>query len=127
MDFKNNLPTRILRTVAIITLLMGLGDAARLVGLGDGDKSPIAILGVAGFTWLTIFCIAHLFAAVGLWIKASWGAVTLIGACLLALILTATGSPDFSVDLVGAALRVLILVVLLGLMAINWRARRQHD
>ncbi len=127
MDFKSNLPTRILRVISIVTLMMGLADAARLVGLGDGDRSPLAILGVAGFTWLAIFCVAHLCASVGLWIKASWGAVTLVGACLIALILTVSGNPHFSVDLWGALLRVVIIIVLGGLMALNWRARLQHD
>lgn len=127
MDFKSSLPTRILRVVAIVTLIMGLADAAQLVGLGQGDRSPLATLGVAGFTWLGIFCVAHLCASVGLWIKASWGAVTLMGACLMALILTFVDSADFSVDLWGGLLRGVIIIVLAGLMALNWRARRQHD
>jgi hypothetical protein len=127
MDFKSNLPTRILRVIAMLALMMGLADAARLVGLGDGDRSPLAILGVTGFTWLGVFCVTHLCASVGLWIKASWGAVTLVGACLMALILTVSGSPDFRVDLWGALLRVVIIVVLGGLMALNLRARLQHD
>ncbi|MDF2984471.1 MAG: hypothetical protein K0Q69_4243 [Devosia sp.] len=83
MDFKSELAGRYLRIIAIIALLLGLADASRLLGVSSGSVSPIAQLGPTGFAFLTVFCLARLFAAVGLWIRASWGAVLLVGATLL--------------------------------------------
>ena len=77
MDFQSALAARYLRVVAIIALLLGLVDAARLLGVSSGAQSPITQLGATGFAYLAVFCLARLFAAVGLWIRASWGAVLL--------------------------------------------------
>ncbi len=82
-----------IRIVALLALLLGLSDAARLLGVSLDTMSPIAVLGPAGFTFLAVFCLARLFAAVGLWIKASWGAVLLIGATTAELALYLSGSP----------------------------------
>ena len=65
MDFKSELAGRYLRIVAIITLLLGLSDASRLLGVATGASSPIAQLGTAGFAYLGVFCLSRLFAAGG--------------------------------------------------------------
>lgn len=127
MDFRSALPAQALRVISVITLIMGLVDAGTLLGLPHGDVSPLTTLGTAGFTWMAMFCIAHLFAAVGLWIRASWGAVTLNGAFLLELILTAVGNPHFRLDIFGILLRIVIMAALSALLFVNWRARRAHD
>ena len=78
MDFNSPIGGRYVRIVAIIALLLGLNDASRLLGVSTGAQSPIEILGGTGFVYLSIFAMARLFAAVGLWIRASWGAVLLV-------------------------------------------------
>src|ERR1044071_5068069 len=93
MDLKSPIAGRYVRIVAIIALLLGLSDAARLLGIaGPGNVSPLTTLGAAGFTYLAIFAVARLFAAVGLWIQASWGAVLLIGATGMELAMYVMGA-----------------------------------
>lgn len=128
MDFKSELAGRYLRIIAIIALVLGLADAARLLGVSTGAQSPITQLGAAGFAYLAVFCVARLFAAVGLWIRASWGAVLLAGATLVELVLYLVGVREIRIDAFGFALRLLILGSLAVLFFLNFRMRRQaHD
>lgn len=127
MEFKSVLAARYLRVIAIVALLLGLADAAMLLGVSGGAQSPIAQLGVVGFTVLAVFCIARLFSAVGLWIHASWGAVLLFIATLLELVLYAAGLGDIRIGPVGFAVRLLLLGSVGVLFFLSFRMRRAHD
>lgn len=127
MDFKGELAGRYLRIIAIIALLLGLADAARLLGVSSGAVSPMAQLGPAGFAYLAIFCLARLFSAVGLWIRASWGAVLLVGATVIELALYLFGSPDVTMGAFGFALRLLLVGSVTVLFVLSLRLRRAHD
>jgi hypothetical protein len=127
MDFKSELAGRYLRIIAIIALLLGLADAARLLGVSTGAQSPLAELGPAGFSFLAVFCIARLFSAVGLWIRASWGAVLLIGATVIELALYLGGVKDVQMGAFGFALRLLLVGSIGVLFFLNFRMRRAHD
>lgn len=127
MDFKGQIASRFVRIVAIISLLVGLADAARLLGVSTGNVSPLQHLGQAGFVYLAIFCLARLFAAVGLWIGASWGAVLLFGATTAELLMFMFGNRDVQLNLFEFAVR-LVLVIAIGLLfALSLRLRRAHD
>jgi hypothetical protein len=129
MDFKAPIAGRYVRIVAIIALLLGLSDAARLLGVSGGSaESPLVTLGAAGFTYLAIFCLARLFAAVGLWIRASWGAVLLVGATLLELGMYVLGNRDVQMSALGFAVRVVLLasIILIFLLSLRFR-ERAHD
>ena len=52
-----------IRIVAIISLMLGLSDAGRLLGVNLGPVSPISTLGVTGVGYLAIFALARLSAA----------------------------------------------------------------
>lgn len=130
MDFVTNERAGLyLRTVAIIALLLGLSDAARLLGVSSGEASPITQLGPTGFTYLAIFAAARLFAAVGLWIKASWGAVLLVAATGIEMLLFVMGSRDVQMDGLGFAVRLVLLTAILLVFFLAWRVRRErvHD
>lgn len=127
MDFKGEVAGRFVRIIAIVALLVGLGDAARLLGVGSGNSSPLLVLGPAGFVLLAVFCLSRLFAAVGLWIGASWGAVLLVGATTVELVLFLTGNPHVRLDIFGFGLRLLLVVGILVLVALALRFRRAHD
>lgn len=127
MDFKGEIAARYVRIIAIVALLVGLGDAARLLGVSSGDVSPLATLGPMGFTYLAIFCCARLFAAVGLWIGASWGAVLLLGATTVELVLFLAGNRDIHMDVVGFGVRLILVVSILLIFVLNFRLRRAHD
>src|SRR5687767_4971582 len=127
MDFKDGLAGRYVRIIAIIALFVGLGDASRLLGISSGEISPITILGPAGFTYLAIFCLSRLFAAVGLWIGASWGAVLLSGATTVELVLFLAGNRDIQMDAIGFGVRLLLVVSILLLFFLSFRMRRAQD
>lgn len=127
MDFKGEVAGRYVRIVAIIALLLGLADAARLLGVSSGPVSPFTSLGTAGFVYLAIFCLARLFAAVGLWIRASWGAVLLVGATAVELGLYLFGNPDVRMDAIGFALRLVLLIAIVVIFVLSLRMRRAHD
>lgn len=113
-----------LRIVSILALLLGLSDAARLLGVNLGATSPIAALGSSAFIYLGVFSMARLFAAVGLWIKASWGAVLLIGASAAELLLYLTGSPDVRMSVLAFSMRAVLLLAILVIFAIAIRLQR---
>jgi len=129
MDFSAAPIGRYVRIIAIISLLLGLNDASRLLGISTGSVSPISVLGVAGFTWLAIFALARLFAAVGLWIKSSWGAVLLVGATAVELAMYLTGSPDVQMTVFGFAVRLVLLasLVLIFVLGVRLQRDRVHD
>ena len=127
MDFKSELAGRYLRIVAIIALLLGLSDASRLLGVSSGAQSPITELGAAGFAYLAVFCLARLFAAVGLWIRASWGAVLLGIATTIELCLFVFGNKDVTISMFGFGVRLLLVVSVAALLFLSFRMRRQHD
>lgn len=127
MDFQSELAGRYLRIIAIIALLLGLSDATKLLGISSGAESPIALLGPVGFTFLAVFCIARLFAAVGLWIRASWGAVLLVGATVVELALYLGGVRDVQMGPFGFAIRLLLVGSVAVLLFLSFRVRRAHD
>jgi hypothetical protein len=127
MDLKEGLAGRYVRIIAIISLLVGLGDAARLLGVSSGHVSPITILGPAGFVYLAIFCLSRLFAAVGLWIGASWGAVLLVGATTVELVLFLGGNRDIQMDVLGFGVRLLLVISIVLLFVLSLRLRRAQD
>jgi hypothetical protein len=115
-----------IRIVAIISLMLGLSDAGRLLGVNLGPVSPIATYGVTGFVYLGIFAAARLSAAVGLWIKASWGAVLLVGATGAELALYLSGNPDIRMSAFGFAVRLVLLVSILIIFVLGIRLNRAH-
>lgn len=127
MEF-NIQPTGIyVRIVAIVALLLGLNDASRLLGVQLGAVSPIATMGVSGFVYLAIFALARLFAAVGLWIKASWGAVLLVSATALELLLYLLGNTDIRMTAFGFAVRLVLLVSIVVIFVLGIRVRRAQS
>jgi uncharacterized membrane protein (DUF2068 family) len=124
MDFNAQPIGIYIRVVAIISLLLGLNDASRMLGVGLGEVSPIAALGMTGFVYLAIFALARLFAAVGLWIKASWGAVLLVGATAVELGLYLFGNGDVRMTAFGFALRLVLLVSIIIIFVLSIRIER---
>jgi hypothetical protein len=129
MDFNTPIAGRYVRIISIISLLLGLSDASRLLGVsGHRGDNPIIMLGPTGFTYLAIFATACLFASVGLWIRASWGAVLLLAAMAIELGLFLTGNRDIQLAPLDFALRLVVLVALVVLFALAFRFRlRAHD
>jgi hypothetical protein len=127
MDLKGEVAGRYIRIVAVIALMLGLSDAARLLGVGAGPVSPLTLLGTGGFVSLATFGLARLFAAVGLWIRASWGAVLLVGATVVELVLFLTGSPDVQMTWFGFGVRVALLLSISLIFFLGLRFRRAQD
>jgi hypothetical protein len=123
MDFNAPAIGIYIRIVAIIALMLGLNDAARLLGVQLGAVSPISTMGMTGFIYLAIFGLARLFAAVGLWIRASWGAVLLVSATGLELALYLMGNPDIRMTAFGFAVRLVLLVSIVIIFALGIRMK----
>ncbi|MEO6394808.1 MAG: hypothetical protein ABIO40_02730 [Devosia sp.] len=128
MDLNTPIGGRYVRIVSVIALLLGLSDAARLLGVGT-TADPLQELGVAGFIYLAIFCLARLFAAVGLWIQVSWGAILLVAATALELGLYLFGNPNIQLSALGFAVRLVLLVAisLIFILSIQFSRERAHD
>jgi hypothetical protein len=126
MDFKSPIAGRYIRIVAIIALLLGLNDASRLLGVSTGAQSPIALLGPTGFTYLSVFALSRLFASVGLWIRASWGAVLLVGATGVELAMYLLGNRDIEISALGFAVRLVLLVSILLILVLSLRFNRER-
>lgn len=128
MDFNTPLAGRYVRIVAIIALLLGLNDASRLLGVGTGAQNPLEAMGVTAFVYLSIFALAQLFASVGLWIRASWGAVLLVGATAIELGMFALRNRDITMTPVGFAVRLVLLISIVLIFVLTLRMRdRAHD
>src|ERR1700712_89239 len=123
MDFNSPIGGRYVRIVAIIALLRGLNDASRLLGVSTGAQSPFELLGVSGFVYLAIFALARLFAAVGLWIRASWGAVLLVGATGVELGMYVLGNRDIQMSMLGFGVRLVLLISILLIFVLSLRMR----
>jgi hypothetical protein len=85
------------------------------------------VLGPAGFIYLGIFSAARLFAGVGLWLKASWGAVLLVGATVAEMTLYIAGSPDIRMSAFGFAVRIVLLAAILIIFALSLRFSRAQS
>lgn len=129
MDLRIEPAGRYARIIAVIVLLQGLGDSAHILGVSMGTTSPISVYGAMGFTWLATFAVARLFAAVGLWLQAAWGAVLLIGATALELSLFLWGAHAVHLGIFGFSLRLAMLVgtVFLVMFARTLGRRYAHD
>ncbi len=126
MDFNAQPIGIYIRIVAIISLFLGLNDASRLLGIGMGDASPLATMGMYGFVYLSIFALARLFAAVGLWIRASWGAVLLVGSTAVELGLYLAGNADVRMSALGFAVRLVLLASILIIFVLSVRLERSR-
>jgi len=113
-----------IRIVALLSLLLGLSDAGRLLGINLGATSPLAVFGTTGFVYLAMFSLARLFAAVGLWLRASWGAVLLVGATVAELLLYLAGSPDIRMSALGFAARIILLASVTIIFALSFHFTR---
>lgn len=124
MSFKSPQLGLYIRIVALLSLLLGLSDAGRLLGVNLGATSPVAVLGPTGFVLLGVFSLSRLFAGVGLWLKASWGAVLLVGSTTAELALYLAGSPDIRMSAFGFAVRIVLLVAISVIFALSFRFSR---
>jgi len=124
MSFKSPQLGLYIRVVALLSLALGLSDAGRLLGVNLGATSPVAVLGPTGFVLLGIFSLSRLFAGVGLWLKASWGAVLLVGSTTAELALYLAGSPDIRMSAFGFAVRIVLLVAISVIFALSFRFTR---
>lgn len=126
MDFRNEPLGLLARILALLSLFIGLGDAARLLGLGAGSASPILTIGTMGFVLLSALTLMRLFAAVGLWIQSSWGAIVLAASLAIELGFHLLGSTWVSLGLWNFIFKLGVMLATFGLLAIaQLSVRRQ--
>lgn len=114
------------RLVAVITLGHGLIDCGRLLGIASGGGNPVAMYGLEAFWALTAFVLMRLIAAVGLWSYAIWGLVLVLAANGGELIISLLAPQWLSVGIVGFAVRLLILLAAILLLAFERYLHNLH-
>jgi len=119
MDLRIEPAGWLARILALVSLFIGLGDAARLVGYTGDAASPMMTLGTTGFALVAIFCLMRLFAAVGLWIHTRWGAVLLASSTGVEVALSLGGGSWVRMGLIDFSfkLAVFLATILLLLFA----------
>ncbi|UYQ70758.1 hypothetical protein OF122_11840 [Pelagibacterium flavum] len=126
MDFRNEPLGLVARILGLLSLFIGLGDAARLLGLGAGSASPITAIGTTGFVLLSVLALMRLFAAVGLWIRSSWGAIMLAASLVIEIGLYLVGTNWVSLGLWSFIFKLGVMLATFGLLAIaQLSAQRQ--
>lgn len=126
MDFRTEPAGFLARILALVSLFMGLGDATRLLGLGAGATSPIVAMGLIGFLLLAGLSLMRLFAAVGLWIHARWGAVVLAGSLVVEVVLYLAGSAWVSLSLWGFIFKLAVMLATFALLAFAQMAAQRQ-
>ena len=101
---------RYIRIVAIISLLLGLNDAARLLGVSLGRCQPDLDAGRHRFHLSRHLLPGPPVRRRGLWIQASWGAVLLVGATAVELVMFLMGSRDVQLSMFGFGMRLVLLM-----------------
>lgn len=116
MQLGDKLISRLARGLALFALWLGLVDASNLLGVWNGHLNPLDQMGLAGFVYHSVFALGLLFAAVGLWLLSSWGAVVLLGTLLTHVLLALSGNPNVSMDVISLIVRVLMMLAAAGLL-----------
>jgi hypothetical protein len=106
------------RVLAVLCLYIGLALAARLLGVGTGSQSPLLLLGGATFSWLAVFTLGYLFAAVGIWIGLTWGYVIAIGTTFTEIVLVILGDPAVRLSNGDFLMALFVLVLAAGLFVV---------
>lgn len=125
MQLNDKVIYRAARMLAVFSLWLGLVETFSLLGVGNGGANPLVQLGQASFVFNFGFALGLLFAAVGLWLLASWGAVVLLGTTLVQILLALGGNPHVALDAAGLVVRVLMALAALGLLV--WIQLKAHD
>ncbi|GLQ18216.1 hypothetical protein [Maritalea porphyrae] len=107
------------RIVASVSLFVGLANALHALGVSGSVSDPVAGYGQMGFAVLTIIACLRLFAAVGLWAYATWGAFLLLFASMIEIVVVGAGVGALIVTPMGFGLSVALLASSVGLLV--WR------
>ncbi|MGJ8528800.1 hypothetical protein [Maritalea sp.] len=113
------------RIVAGVSLVVGLMNAFNAMGVSASLISPIEQYGEAAFAVLSVVALLRLFAAVGLWAHATWGAFLLLFASVLEMFIATSGLVDLMISPTGFAISILLLASSLGLLI--WRSVNKHQ
>ncbi len=117
MDVRSNSTRMYARVLSLVSLFMGLSDAARLLGLGGGSASPVTMIGASAFILLSVFALMRLFASVGLWLQMQWGAVILLLSLAAELLLYLAGSTWITLTLWGFIFKLAIMLATIAHLA----------
>lgn len=125
MEINDRLINRATRVLALFSLWLGLVETFRLLGVGSGNLNPLAQMGLASFVYHAAFALGLLFAAVGLWLLSSWGAVVLLAIVLVHTLLALGGNPHVSLDAAGLVVRIFMGLSAVGVLV--WTRLKARD
>lgn len=114
------------RAVAVLGLLSGLFYWARLIGLNDGAQWRFDLMSVHWQVAAVTLAVLFPFAASGLWMVASWGAVIWF-LCAAIEVAMYAGFPElFGPRPVLVAMHIVIAVIYCGFRLVFFLQRRQQ-
>jgi len=114
------------RVVASVSLFVGLANVLRAFGTFGDAFNPVEQFGQFGFSILLVTGLLRLFAAVGLWAYATWGAALLILASVIELVLLFLAITNVVISGLGVGLSVLLLGAGVGLLVWRYVNARHH-
>jgi len=107
------------RVVAGLALFVGLGNSLNALGVLGTVKDPVATFGQFAFGVLVVTAVLRLFAAVGLWAYATWGAFLLLFASLIELFFAA--GVGHRIVMTPAGFGTSLLLFASGIALLIWR------
>jgi len=120
--FNNNL----IRVLAILCLLLSLREASVFLGLGSNQASPISNLGVLSFFLMLTFTVFRLFAAVGMWVKTTWGTVLVLVVTSIEFSILTLTSIDIYISTVGIWIRATLLLGIIIYFILTYMYQRKY-
>jgi len=107
------------RIVAAASLFVGLSNAFLALGVSSDVTDPVTGFGQFAFVALTIIALLRLFAAVGLWAYATWGAFLLLFASLIEIGMVVVSTARVAVSPIDFGIAIMLLASAIGLLI--WR------
>ena len=107
------------RVLGALCLYVGLMSAASLLGVHGGSQNPVAYYGPVAFTYLTVFSLGFLFAAVGIWIGSNWGSVVAILTALAEMAVALFGDVALELPAIDFMLALVVLIAGVGLFVLG--------
>ena len=124
-DAPRSLTFAYTRLAALLLLIAGLLHAGLILGINPGRWS-FATLDPAWRAGTVTLMFVDLFAAVGLWIGATWGPVMWAVALVVEVSMYTIFAHLFGIHILRILLHLGLFGIFLGLSALDWRRRSQE-
>ncbi len=117
----------LIRILAIISLFLSLREAAHFLTAPVGSHGSLENLGAFAFFLSLAFIMFRLFASVGMWINAKWGALLAIVIITLEFLILSFSVSNIYISNTGIYIRIGLALGLVLYFALSYIIRRKAD